>query len=244
MSDPLLPVKPRQQSSLPLHVGPAGYTVSRVIIEGFEHILNRFGYEHSIAQGQLEKSSTNHQSRPEIREIVRGIRSRQVEDLGLGSSEIQFEHLVVWPVRPVFGRFSASVQPFSAPRTLSSVRHRLWPNLNPEPGFSSVKFGFDPNIRTEPAHHYDGGGRRKLRKDGDGFGTVHRCSESRWTLQYTALAFPSTTLSQIATRIYLLWSPDLTRAGLVVFGVSVSAFTYALGTRVSLAVPRVGPYAL
>ncbi|KAJ7068427.1 hypothetical protein C8F01DRAFT_1078890 [Mycena amicta] len=51
-----------------------------------------------------------------------------------------------------------------------------------------------------------------------------------------ALASPSTTLSQIAARIYLPWTPDFARVGLVVFGVGgfLSAFTYALSLRVSI----------
>ncbi|KAJ7059702.1 hypothetical protein C8F01DRAFT_1232104 [Mycena amicta] len=50
-----------------------------------------------------------------------------------------------------------------------------------------------------------------------------------------ALGFPSTTLSQIAARIYLPWSPGLARAGLIVFGVGgcLSAFTFAVSGRVS-----------
>ncbi|KAJ7051342.1 hypothetical protein C8F01DRAFT_1237223 [Mycena amicta] len=54
------------------------------------------------------------------------------------------------------------------------------------------------------------------------------------TIPAVALAFPSTTLSQIAAWIYFPWSPDLARAGLVVCGV-VSAFTLAVGLRVSAA---------
>ena len=30
------------------------------------------------------------------------------------------------------------------------------PNLNPKKGFSSVMFGFEPQFRTEPSHHYPG----------------------------------------------------------------------------------------
>ncbi|KAJ7054649.1 hypothetical protein C8F01DRAFT_1088778 [Mycena amicta] len=52
------------------------------------------------------------------------------------------------------------------------------------------------------------------------------------------LGSSSTTFSQIAARIHFPWSPDLARAGLIVFGVGgcISAFTYAVSGRVLLPV--------